>query len=204
MSKSPKTSYHHGDLRQALIDAGLKVLAGEGLEALSLRRVAREAAVSASAPYRHFKDKQALLAAISENGFRQLQAMLAESNEKTPGDLDASGRAYISFAIENPQSYRLMFTNRVLCDENAEESLKEAGQEAFLALVETIEAGIKAGGISETESHQLGLAAWSLVHGVAMLVIDGIFERGAFADLSAEQILSVCQAHFKNGWEPTL
>src|SRR6187200_153435 len=101
MAKTPrkKTAYHHGDLRQALVEAGTKVLRKEGLHALSLRRVAREARVSPAAPYRHFSDKQALLAAISESGFRQLYGLLDAARQKSPGDLDAAGQAYLTFAL---------------------------------------------------------------------------------------------------------
>lgn len=202
MPKASKTPYHHGDLRQALVDAGLKVLRDEGLEALGLRRVAREASVSPAAPYRHFKDKRSLLAAISEHGFRELHKRLETSNTDNPGDLDASGHVYQKFAIENPEIYRLMFTKNVMCDEDIDETLKKASANAFLALASTIEAGMQNGKIATTDQHQLALSSWALCHGVAMLVIDGILGGGPFADLTPEEILDQSQSYFRNGWQP--
>ena len=102
--KRPKPPYHHGDLRPAMIEAGLKVLRKEGLHALTLRRVAREAHVSPAAPYRHFSDKQALLAAIAESGFRELHRLLETARAKRPGDPDAAGQAYLAFALKQPEN----------------------------------------------------------------------------------------------------
>jgi AcrR family transcriptional regulator len=197
---SPKTTYHHGDLRSALIETGLRVLQQEGLNALSLRRVAREAEVSAMAPYRHFKDKQSLLAAISEKGFVELHELLEQANQDHPGDLDASGQAYLSFALKEPETYRLMFTQKVLCEGEDNETLEEAGSSAFESLVKTIEVGIESGKIKETTSLDLALTAWSLVHGISMLLIDGILENNPYKELTPEQVLSLCQNYFKNGW----
>lgn len=195
-----KTSYHHGDLRNSLVSAGLKILREEGLDALSLRRVAREAEVSAAAPYRHFKDKQALMAAISETGFRELRSMLVAANEQQPGDLDHSGAAYLTFAQKHPEQYRLMFTHNLMCSDEVEESLKDSSSDAFGALVETIETGIQNGRIADTQSPNLALAAWSLVHGIAMLLIDGILTDGPYGELPPEEILKLSQSYFRNGW----
>ncbi|MBK1876679.1 TetR/AcrR family transcriptional regulator [Pelagicoccus mobilis] len=196
-----KTSYHHGDLRNSLISAGLKVLREDGLDALSLRRVAREAEVSAAAPYRHFKDKQALLAAISETGFRKLRSMLVAANEDKPGDLDNSGTAYLAFAQQHPEQYRLMFTHNLMCADDVDQELKDSSANAFGALVETIEAGIKNGQIANTCSPNLALASWALIHGIAMLLIDGILGNGPYGELTPEEIRKLCQSYFRNGWK---
>ena len=195
-----RKTYHHGDLRSALIKAGLNVLQKEGLDALSLRRVAREADVSAMAPYRHFKDKQSLLAAISEKGFLELHRRLESAKKKRPGDLDAGGQAYLAFALKEPDTYRLMFTHKVLCEGEQNESLEKAGQAAFESLVETIEMGIASGEIQATTSLDLALAAWALVHGIAMLLIDGILDDKPYKELGSEQLLGLCQSYFRNGW----
>ena len=201
---STKKSYHHGDLRSALIKAGLLVLQKDGLEALSLRRVAREAEVSAMAPYRHFKDKQSLLAAISEKGFLELYQMMEKAKESNPGDLDAAGQAYLAFAQKEPDTYRLMFTQNILCEGDIEDSLKEAGGSAFNSLVETIEIGIEKKRIDATNSVDLALGAWSMVHGVSMLLIDGILQDGPYGEISAENILDLCQSFFRKGWRAKL
>ena len=195
-----KETYHHGDLRNSLISAGKKVLREEGLEALSLRRVAREADVSAAAPYRHFKDKIALLSAISETGFVKLRSMMAQANEEKPGDLDHSGAAYLSFAQQYPEQYRLMFTNNLMCGNNASEELKDTSEDAFATLVGTIETGIANGKISATNSTNLALASWSLVHGIAMLMIDGVLGDSPYGDMPPEDILDLCQSYFRKGW----
>ncbi|NEQ67521.1 MAG: TetR/AcrR family transcriptional regulator [Symploca sp. SIO2D2] len=200
MPQSEKAGYHHGDLKKALVEAALQVLLEEGLDALSLRRVAREASVSPAAPYRHFKDKQELLTTVSEHGFTELERRLRTSNSERPGDLDASGKTYLAFAIEQPQLYRLMFTQNIIRLAAAEHEAKECSREAFTRLVETIETGIAMKQIEKTESHMLALSSWSLVHGISMLAIDGILEGGPFEELSHPRILEIAQSYFKSGW----
>lgn len=195
-----KANYHHGDLRNSLTQAGIKVLSEEGLDALSLRRVAREAEVSAAAPYRHFKDKQALLAAISESSFCELRNRLISAREEKPGDLDHAGAAYLAFAQEHPQQYRLMFTYNLMCIDGLSQDLKDSSADAFGALVETIQIGMDSGLIKSSDSTQLALAAWALVHGVAMLLIDGILGAGPYGELPPEEILNICQSYFRTGW----
>lgn len=197
----PKASYHHGDLKNSLLAAGLKVLREEGLDALSLRRVAREANVSSAAPYRHFKDKQALLSNISENGFLTLDSMLKAAHEERPGDLDHSGAAYLTFAQQHPEQYRLMFTHNLMCHEDADEDLKESSENAFKTFIETIETGIANGRIAATNSEELAFASWSLVHGVSMLLLDGILDNSPHCDRSPEENLKICQSYFRRGWQ---
>src|SRR5271154_1132897 len=108
-------SYHHGDLRDALVRAGRTILEEDGLAVLSLRRVARTAGVSPAAPYHHFADKQALLDAVATQGFDALtSAMETRMAKETDPDarLDASGVGYVVFAVENPALFRLMFGAR--------------------------------------------------------------------------------------------
>ncbi len=202
MPKAParKPAYHHGDLRNGLVQAGIRLLRKEGLADLSLRRVAREAKVSPAAPYRHFTDKHALLAAISEHGFRQMHARLEGARSAAPGDLDAIGQAYLAFALKEPQSYRLMFTQNVLCEGTPSESLQEAGEQAFHSLVATIETGQANGRIAAQDGAQLALASWALVHGVAMLLIDGALSKPPYSDLPPSKILALCQSLFRQGW----
>src|SRR5689334_19621575 len=102
-----KRSYHHGDLHSALLLTAGKMLEKEGLEALTLREVARRAGVSHSAPYRHFAEREALLAALAAEGFERLGA--AQRKAAEAGGLRAMGEAYVAFALENPQRFRLMF-----------------------------------------------------------------------------------------------
>src|SRR4051812_30727887 len=112
-NQAPKR-YHHGDLRNALIRAGQELLAAEGITGLDLRKVARAAGVSHAAPYRHFADKQALLAAIAEDGFYQLAQDIDDAIQQAPttaaAQLEQLARAYVQFALDHPAHMREMFS----------------------------------------------------------------------------------------------
>ena len=196
----PRKRYHHGNLRSALIKIGKGILNDEGIEALTLRRVAREAGVSAAAPYRHFKDKQAVLAAISETGFRELCLSIENANEGKPGDLDAAGRAYLAFSQENPETYRLMFAKQIARDAKSHPDLQESSENIFFGLVDVVETGIQSGRIVPANSERLALSAWALFHGIAMLINDGMIENSLYTQLSPEHLLEHCQSHFRAGW----
>ncbi len=164
-SKPPPRAYHHGDLRSALIEAGLRHLESGGEADISLRQLARETGVSATAVYRHFPDKRALLAALADEGFTRLGvAQQAVANAAGGGSkgFAAAGRAYVRFALENPALFRLAFTHAgtgglpKFGDDNA----------ARLLLAFATELG---GG----RAQRLAVQAWSLVHGLAMLMLDG-------------------------------
>jgi AcrR family transcriptional regulator len=170
-------AYQHGDLRHALIQAGLKLLAEGGLPALSLRGAAQLAGVSHAAPYRHFKDKDALVAAIAEEGFRLLTRHMKEELEGC-GDEDvlvrlrAAAIGYVSFAVENPGYFRVTFGG-AFGEPGTYRALEDAGAEAYGVLRDIVSAGIASGRLRAGDPDQLSLAAWSLVHGLGMLIIDG-------------------------------
>ncbi|MEL6129327.1 MAG: TetR/AcrR family transcriptional regulator [Cyanobacteria bacterium J06628_4] len=177
MVKSDReASYHHGDLRQTLIDVALALISeNRDGKTLSMREVARRAGVSNAAPYRHFADKDALLAAVAETGFRLLTAALKAGVESVTDDpvrsLQASGVAYVKFAIAHPAYYRVMFS-AFQPGESACPDLNDAGDEAFSVLVGAITQGQTANKIKPGDPQQLAWVAWSLVHGLAMLVIE--------------------------------
>ena len=177
MSQSPhKTPYHHGDLRQTLIDAALRLIADKrDASTLSLREVARRVRVSHAAPYRHFADKDSLLAAVAEEGFHILNGYLQGGCQKAPADplrqLQGSGTAYIQFAIAHPSHYRVMF-GALQVNNTAVPSLNTAAQEAFAVMEKAIASGQTLGKIKAGDPRQLAWVAWSLVHGLALLLID--------------------------------
>src|SRR6187200_1330480 len=109
-----KTAYHHGDLKNALIKAGVEILAKEGFEGLSLRKVAQRVGVSHNAPYSHFPDKQSLIAAISTEGFKQLYDELDKAISKHPEDpkrqLQDGTWAYVQFALDHTDIFKIMFS----------------------------------------------------------------------------------------------
>src|ERR1700721_2010238 len=164
-------SYHHGDLRGALIQAAQAILETEGLAALSLRAVARGAGVSPAAPYHHFPDKQALLDAVAERGFDALTAAMTTQMDKVSGGAarpDASGIGYVAFAVANPALFGLMFSV-VGQNPSPRTSLDLARQRAYAVLQEAVAACSPSGKASADECLRL----WALVHGIAKLVLEG-------------------------------
>ena len=158
---STSASYHHGDLRAALLQAGGELLEKQGIAGLSLREAARRAGVSHNAPYRHFPDRDALLAALAAEGFR----MLADSQAKAAKE---RGLAYVRFALEHPQRFRLMFGGVVPIARYPE--LSEQGRRAYRGLEEAFrELG--------EDAPLAAAAAWSLVHGLSNLILDGHFAQ---------------------------
>ncbi len=174
MSTLPvKTPYHHGDLRDALLTAALDILEQSGdVATLSLRETARRAGVSAMAPYRHFADKDALIAGVATIGFQRFADALRVADTAADGHeaLIAQGVAYVAFALENPALFRLMFGAGA--SSKAHGALAEACRTSFGLLTHGV-AGVPSPG----DQTDRVLAHWSLVHGFAMLALDGQLER---------------------------
>jgi AcrR family transcriptional regulator len=157
------STYHHGDLRTALLLAAGKTLEAKGISGLSLREAARQAGVSHNAPYRHFPDRESLLAALAAEGF----AILAR-------DLEAAGRemgaAYVRFALEHPQRFRLMFGGLLPITGHA--GLQASARRAYQALVDSLKNN------KDIKNPEIAAAAaWSLVHGLSHLLLDGHFAQ---------------------------
>lgn len=167
-SENPGERYHHGDLRSALVAEGLKRLKDGPAEALSLREIARNVGVSATAVYRHFPDKAALLGALAKVGDEMLaEAFAAAMAKEKPGHeaFNAMGRAYVRFALDNPSLFRLMMS-----PDSGKHSDKSRGR---MMLVREIEA-LSGGKANEVQQDMKRLRAWSIVHGLAMLMLDGL------------------------------
>lgn len=186
-----RDTYHHGDLRQTLINAALELISEHDINKLSLREVARRVGVSHAAPYRHFPDKDALLAAIAQEGFHVLTHYLEEAVQKVADDplkqLQASGVAYVQFAIDRSSHYRVMF-GAFRANNPDHPALTKAGQAALAVLVNVIVVGQTAGVVSLGDPRQLAWVAWSLVHGLAMLLIDNqlpISDETAIASIAS-------------------
>ena len=168
-----KSGYHHGNLREALIRAALRHLDQHHNEDISLRELARQVGVTANAVYRHFENKEALLAALAADGYRQLLAtqVAAETAAALPGEvLQVAGRSYIRFAAGHPALYRLMFGRYGA--EHREGELGAAAQESFLRLQQHIAAAL---GIKMDDPGLMPgtVRCWGLVHGLSQLLIDG-------------------------------
>lgn len=172
----PARSYHHGDLRNALIAAAERLLAERSDWTFTLREIARAASVSHNAPYNHFSDRRALLAAVAARGFDELTAALrrglAEAKELEVGArIRAIARAYVAFAASHGAQYRLMFSADLAGFEDS--AFREAGERAFAVLRTLLAEGVADGTLRPDDDGSHALAAWSLVHGLSTLVLDG-------------------------------
>ena len=170
--RKKKSSYHHGNLRQALIEAGLDLIEKKGIKSLTLREIGASAGVSRMAPYRHFADKAALLAAISEAGFVQFgDALLAAKARAGPGaraQLSAMGVAYVRLAAEHHAHYEVMFSAATEVSEPLR-AASEAARRAFLILEQTIREGQQEGVMQAGDSVTMARVVWAQVHGISTL-----------------------------------
>jgi AcrR family transcriptional regulator len=166
--------YHHGTLRPALVAEAVRLLAEGNPAALSLRELARRLGVSPAAPYRHFADKDALLAAVAQEGFEHLAAELDGAAAAHPHEplrqLADVGWAYVRFALHQPQYFQVMFGRAATPQANYPELLA-AGQSAFGILQRVIEGGQGAGRVVPGDVRELAVAAWAQVHGLATLLL---------------------------------
>ena len=165
----PRSSYHHGNLREALLEAAVALIGESGSKTFTLREVARRAGVTHNAPYRHFQDKDELLAAVGTQGFEELtNAMLdaASSHKKALTRLKAAGLAYIAFALRRPEHFAVMFD--VACKPGASAS-SAAAEQSFNTLLEFAKACQREGQLPSGDPLRSALLAWSMVHGIAKL-----------------------------------
>jgi len=172
----PSKNYHHGDLKNALIKAGVEILSDEGVGELSLRKVAKRAGVSHSAPYAHFKDRQSLIAAISTEGFKQLYDELNTAVSAHVGDpkqqLVEGAWAYVQFAMNNTDTFKIMFSG-VLEKEKDYPSFVEISGKTFDRVVDVVRACQDAGVLRLAPSELMAVSIWGQVHGIISLVLEG-------------------------------
>lgn len=178
--------YHHGNLRRALLDEALTTIRNEGVEGLTLREIGARVGVSRTALYRHFADKGALLTAVATEGFRVLRQELVRAWDEGGRD-DAAfrgmGVAYVRFAVANPSHYRVMF-GASIDPEAGDVALAEEAKGAFQALVDALIALQHAKVMRGENTLLMARHVWALVHGMAMLGIDGrLREPGAIDEL---------------------
>ncbi len=163
-------AYHHGDLAAALLNAAEELLEDKGVAGLGLREVARRVGVSAMAPYRHFSDREALLAGVATRGFEVFGAELRAAAAAYPDQAhSAVGYAYICFAIRRRGLFQLMFGPEI-GNRSAYPSLKEAMERAF----ERLRSRLRQEGESEDDTLVHAMQSWGMVHGLAHLILDGI------------------------------
>lgn len=172
-SSRPRRGYHHGDLRAALIETGMRLIEFSDADQLSLRQVAREVGVSAAAVYRHFPDKDALLTALANEGLERLGAAqrqaAADAGYGVQG-FNASGRTYVRFALKHPALFRMIMSHTPQVDHFA------ANTDAVSSPMRWLRSSVAALAPEDATPEQLrraALRAWSRVHGLAMLMLDG-------------------------------
>jgi AcrR family transcriptional regulator len=195
--------YHHGDLRNALLERALALVAERGPEGFSLREAAREVGVSPAAAYRHFADKDALVAAIGADGHGRLAAAMERAASRVPGapgsrtraaeTLLAIGDAYVEFAVRHPSHFRVMF-GPCLESEGFAPGCAPSGRDAFGILVGALDDLVATGAIRPEARAGAEISAWAGVHGLASLLVDGAIvlaprERGPATQVVTRTIL---------------
>jgi AcrR family transcriptional regulator len=191
-----KTKYHHGDLRKSLVSTASDMVAEAGIEGLSLRKLAEKIGVSRTAAYHHFTDKNDLLCAIAEQAFERWHQISSEIfSQENLSNVDKYRNfvhAYIGFANENPSLYELMFGRVIWKENNSTATLKNIAYTSFNYQVEMIKLWQEQGIInSEENTLRLAQVSWATLHGIARLVIDGIYAQENQIDEMCECAVNV-------------
>ncbi len=177
--------YHHGDLRRALIAAASTLLEGASPDTLSLVGLAKSLGVSQGAPYRHFADRDAMLAAVAAEGFKTFSALLATTvtapTERTR--LLRLGRAYVEFGTQRPGLYRLMFASNLLSRAPKGDDLRAAALQSFDLLLKALDSSAPL-----VVRKRKALKIWVGLHGATMLAVDGLLEKNP-ARVSIDELL---------------
>lgn len=185
--------YHHGDLRAALLREAGVLLREQGVEGVSLRRLAERAGVSRTAPYHHFEDKNALLCALAEEGFRRLDTLMeqvAMTGDNQEAALRQFVRGYLNFAIDDPEQYELMFGRTLWKTGRPSDTLKRVAHDCFRRYVERIdEPGQRARLPAGANPLRVAQASWATLHGLCRLLLDGIYvDRGDMEAVSDQAV----------------
>ena len=188
-AKPPKQAkpYHHGGLRTALLDEAAGMIREEGEAAFSMRKLAAALGVSRTAPYHHFEDKQALLCAIAEEGFKRFMSVMGESLDDeasaSPTNMMRDYiRAYIAWAVSAPQYYDLMFGGHIWRSPKLTEPLRSVSHNAFKLYVDRVRHWQALGVVSkEVDALRFSQVSWSTLHGLSRFLIDGVYLEGGEA-----------------------
>ncbi len=181
IQSSEKKSYHHGDLKQALLDETARILREDGEEGLSLRRLAANLGVSRTAPYNHFKNKESLLCAVAEDGFERFNQQIKaarDKNKRRGGKAltRALVKAYVDFARDNQEYYDLMYGSKPWRSANLSESLATVARGTLRRDVERLKRGQDRGLISKkVDVVQYAHMYWGTLHGISRLLLDGVY-----------------------------
>ena len=184
-----KDKYHHGDLREALIDASFTLISRDGAENFLLADACRLAGVSTAAPYKHFRDRDEVLEIVVERGFdvmsERLMTAVAQAGEGTREGIMAMGRAYIAFALEEQPLFRLMFGQHPVIKQA--ESVVDTGRQCFGNVIEQVNLFFSENNL-EGDATEVAVRLWTFVHGAASLLIDEEYEK-VVPDLDIEKLV---------------
>jgi AcrR family transcriptional regulator len=197
MARKRADRYHHGDLSRSLLHEALRTIEKGGVSSLTLRSVGEKLGVSRTALYRHFADKHALLAAVATEGFRTLRLETEDAWKAHGGGrkgLDAMGVAYVRFAVAHPAHYRVMFGGHA-GNATPDSPLATEGAGAFQVLVNAIVAQQKDGRLRKDNPMALAQYIWAVVHGIAMLAIDGQLKQ------PVEEVIRFANERMRSGIE---
>ncbi len=205
-----KRSYHHPDLRQALLDGAVRLIREEGMREFSLRKLAKEVGVSHAAPYRHFENREAILATLMLEGHKRLRTSLLDARARRPGKaidkLMAQGRAYLEFARKNPEYLSVMFSKEGMAAAMSVGEKLGGHQEDYdsFGVVEGTVKECQAEGSMDprADAAALALLAWAEVHGLALLRNDGLIAgmsemRGGKESSTIDAIFAIMRARSK-------
>ena len=212
-----KETYHHGDLRRALLDAARQLAEERGIDGFTLREVARRAGVSHAAPYHHFADKTALVEALAIETYQHLAQALQGACDRRGGNaldrLGAIGIAYVEFAVEHPAEFRLL-TRFQVCPPPSDSQtgqligtfalppLENAANDAYNVLIGTIQEGQEAKLVAEGDLESLALTCWASVHGLAVLILDGLIgKKPAHAQMQVSELAAIVVETLAKGLE---
>ena len=194
--------YHHGDLHREILCTARALLEENNIASLSLRAVAKKVGVSHTAPYRHFKDKESLLAGVAAIGFAEITSQMAKAVELHPGNpaaqLQEAGQRYVQLVMDNPQCVQLMFGGILPCDDTYPE-LRASGDLAFERLKMIIEEGRSSGVFKQDDVELMAMTAWSCIHGLSVLFIHGSLDIAASTPLEIHTFTDAVTGALLNG-----
>ncbi len=178
----PRGTYHHGDLRRAVLDAATALIRERGSEAFTLREAARLVGVDHAAVYRHFEDKRALLAVVAEEGFVAIAGRIRDEMAGLPETsvlerLKALASAYVGFALDNPAHFRVMLGPR-LNEDGRFPSLESAIEGAVTLLLDEVRRGRRLGLLRDARTRDMAMTVWTAAHGYASLALLGRIKHG--------------------------